>query len=608
MAVCAHAKVMGVKALVDKQEVTVGETFLLQIQLDGDDSPTEPDLSELKDFIVQKKGGGSNNRESITIINGKVNRVSERGYIFNYSLTPKSEGLLTIPPIEVVAAGKTILTQPIPIRVKKPEETSDFKLRISLSPAESFVGQPIILTVTWFVNRNVEEFQFNLPLLEDPRFEIADLPEDKNYKGQDAILIHLPGGKTVARKGHETLHGIIYTTVTLRKILIPKQEGEISFEKASVVSRVLTGYEKKRSRQPFDDFFSRKRGVYKQFVTLSNLLSSKVHPLPENDQPADFTGLVGQYSIATEADPTEVNVGDPITLSIMVTGPEYLNNVKLPDLHKQTGLINNFKVPEEISPGEVRDRVKIFIQTIRAGNTNVEQIPSIRLSYFNPVTKQYEFARSEPIQLQVKSTRVVTALDAEGITPGEGKVELTTLDKGIAHNYVGEEVLVNQHEEVTSWLSSPFGLALIFFPPTTYLLVLVPMFIRRKRMLNGEAQQAKKALHSFSRELDKLKKDIRQTGLQGTAGRLVELIRDYLGKRLQMTAGSLVFTDVEEHLKRQGVNEASLKKLQEILDWCEAYHYGGIDKDGRDQDNLEKMLDDALKLFKKIDLCFRRKQ
>ena len=183
---------------------------------------------------------------------------------------------------------------------------------------------------------------------------------------------------------------------------------------------------------------------------------------------------------------------------------------------------------------------------------------------------------------------------------------MTTLDKGIAHNYVGEDVLVDQHVEIASWLSSPIGLLLLLFPPIAYLFILVPVFLKRKGSLDGEALQAKKALHEFSGEMAKLQKDLQQNGLQGTAGGLVEAIRLYLGNRLQMPAGALAFTDVAENLKRQGIDGASLTELQEILDWCEAYHYGGIDTNGSGQASLGKMLDNTLILFKKIDLCFKK--
>ena len=236
--------------------MAVGESFLLQVKVDGDDSPGEPDLSGLQDFTVQSRGGGQNNRESITIINGKMNRVSEHGYVFRYALTPKRDGILTIPALAITAAGKTLFSQPITIKVSKPQLTDEFKLHQNLSETECYVGQPLVFSVVWYVNRDIEEFQFLLPVFEDKRFEIADFPEDRNYAGQDAIAINLHGSKVIARKGKVGQH----TTVTVRGILIPREPGVYALEPASVSSRVVTGYQQQRGGQPFNNRFFDDKG------------------------------------------------------------------------------------------------------------------------------------------------------------------------------------------------------------------------------------------------------------------------------------------------------------------------------------------------------------
>jgi len=603
------AEALSIMAQVDKQEVAVGESLLLQVKIDGDDSPAEPDLSGITDFTVQPMGGGQSNRESVTIINGKVNRIAEHGYVFRYALTPKKDGTLTIPALTVNAAGKTLMTQPLTIKVEKPQQTDEFKLVQKLSETDCYVGQPLVYTVVWFVDRNIDEFQFILPVLEDQRFEGVDFPEDRDYKGRDAIAINLQGKRVIARKGEVGQ----YTTVTLRRIFIPREPGTYSIKRASVSSRVVTGYRQQQGGQLgnpfndrlFDDFFGRRQPVYKQLLTTANSLDLKVKPLPEENRPQNFTGFVGEYSIAAEADPVEVNVGDPITLNIMVTGSEYMDNVVLPPLDEQPGM-DKFKVPEEMGQGEINDRVKTFTQTIRAQDPAVTEIPAISLPYFNPKTDRYETARSNAIPLQVHATRVITALDAEGKPSGARKNELTTQEKGISQNYVGEDVLVNQNFEIDTRLSSPKGLIFLFFPPAGYLLVLVPTFIRRRRQVGKEALQARKALHVFSRELADLEKNIGKNGLQVTVGGLVEAMRGYLGRRLQMPAGSIIFIDVSERLERLGVDRTLLAQMQEIVDWCEAYHYGGIDGNGSGQAGFRQMLHNTRILFEKIDRCFKK--
>ena len=81
----------------------------------------------------------------------------------------------------------------------------------------------------------------------------------------------------------------------------------------------------------------------RKLVVPSNELNLEVLPLPE-PRPPSFTGLVGAYSIETAAAPTEVNVGDPITLTIRIRGPEPLENIPAPALHTQQSLVEDFKV------------------------------------------------------------------------------------------------------------------------------------------------------------------------------------------------------------------------------------------------------------------------
>ena len=599
-------KPISIQAQVDKQEVTVGESFMLQIKIDGDDSPAEPDLSGLSDFTVIPKGGGQNNRESITIINGKMNRVSEHGYIFRYELTPKRDGILTVPPIGITAGGETLLTESIPIRVVKPVVSDEFKLLISLSETESYVGQPLVLIVKWFVNRNIAEFKFDLPFLEDQRFTFIDHPEDSNYQGQDAIALDLSGKRVISRQGQEGQH----TTVTLRKIVIPREPGEFTLGKGSVFSRIVTGYQQKRGTRPFNDlfdgFFGGRQAVYRQVVTESNILRANILPLPKENRPQDFTGLVGLYSLAAEANPTEVNVGDPITLTVMVTGAEYLENVQLPSLGNQPGIKDNFKVPEEMGQGEIEGRVKVFTQTIRAKNPAVKEIPAISLNYFNPKTKAYESAATKPIPLLVHAANIVTAKDAEGGSRGLVKNELTTLDKGIAYNYVGEDILENQDFEIVTWFRSQIGLAFVLFPPGAYLLVLIPLYMKRKRLQDVDRLQSQKALPEFSRELKRLEQDIDSRELQQTVRGLVEAMRTYLGKRFYIPPGGLVYKETAERLKQHGVTDGLLAELKNILDRCEAYHYGAIGGTESAGADIREMLHTALTVFEKIDQCLKK--
>ena len=116
----------------------------------------------------------------------------------------------------------------------------------------------------------------------------------------------------------------------------------------------------------------------RKLVVPSNELDLDVVPLPE-PRPPSFTGLVGAYSIETAAAPTAVNVGDPITLTIRIRGPEPLDTIPAPALQTQRSLIADFKVSDESAAPVVQDGSAVFTQTVRALNDQVTANPAARL-------------------------------------------------------------------------------------------------------------------------------------------------------------------------------------------------------------------------------------
>jgi hypothetical protein len=568
-----------VTAAVERNEVYVGAPFTLQIQVEGSDQVERPDLSSLAGFQVQEAGGGQNNSQSISIVNGKISRVVQRGFTFNYRLTAKSAGELTIPAISVTAEGQTRRTQPIRIRALPPAQSDDFKLRLDVSEQRCYVGQPVILTLTWYVGRNVEEFQFNVPILDDKRFEISAFNENIDPAQQDNY-VRIPLGADVAigRKGQATLDGREFLTVKFERVLIPKQPGTVNIPQATVSMRAVQGYQR-RGNRAFDDFFSDsffgRRAVYEDLVVPSNAPTLEVAELPEAGRPAGFSGLVGSFEVEAEATPTEISVGDPITLSVRLKGPRYLQNVTLPPLEKQPSLARDFRIPEERVTGVIRGNAKVFTQTLRATHSGVSEIPPIEIPYFDPKTGRYEIARSQPIALKVEGNRIITAQDAEGRDAvAVTQTELEAREEGIAYNYESADALLNQQGSLSSWLNSPLGLALLCAPPLGYGGLWAFILVARRRGADPTGRRARRAHRDFIRRLQ-----ILDAGPAGNTdalhSNLLDALRAYLGARLELPPGALTFADVAAALQQRGIAGETVEDLRRLFEQCEAGRYAG---------------------------------
>ena len=597
----AQQEPLRVHAAVGSQQVYVGQQFLLQIQVQGTDQPDPVDISPLeRDFIVSEAGGGASNSTSVSIVNGRMTRQVQRGYNLNYRLAARTPGGAEIPSLAISAAGRSTSTQPIPIRVLPPEENEDFKLRLSLSDSRAYIGQPVTLTAEWFIGREVQEFSFNMPLLDDRRFEVIDVASSRSASGQasnDLMEIALGDRRATARRGLGELGGRQYTVLRFKKTLVPRAAGRFALPAASVTF-VTPRPGQPRRRDMLDDFFG--GGLFSSVLggqlvveTLaipSNRPGLEVLDLPSAGRPDGFNGWIGEFQLRAEAEPTSVTVGEPITLSLSVRGTGMLANAPLPPLDVQPALVRDFNVPREIGAGESQGNEQSFTQTLRARHDRVTEIPAVELPYFDPKQGAYRIARSEPIPLEVEPSRIVTVDDAEGRgAPPPRQLEVESSEQGIAHNYVDASALEPMPGIWTFRLRplGPLALALVLLglPPLAYCGLLA---VRLKGHYSGALRwRARSPRGTWKKAVDAIDIDGEEGGKVAEA--VLAALREYLGMRLG-GAGSAVaawtFVDVETRLGAvpQGRNGETrmadrdlLVGLQSVFERCEAGSYAGVE-------------------------------
>lgn len=536
-------------AEIESQHALLGEPLSFRISVTGGDSPV-PDLTGVADFSVRDMGVSQSSRSSFTIVmNGRqIKKESGAEIVFSYELVPKKTGLLTVPSIAVVAQGTTVRTEPIQVKVDTPAETSDFKLRLSLSKTRCYAGEPVILRVVWYIGARVGNYQMSLPVLESDAFTFAD-PHDGQF-----TMVQITGGTLAAVQGRTELDGRQYDAVEFSKILIPKRAGTFEISPATIACAALTG-----------------RGTgYRKVVVPSGGASLEVLAVPLEGRPAGFAGHVGDYKISASATPVEVNVGDPITLTIVLSGPEYMENIELPSLGGQPALARDFKIPSEIAAGKTAGGAKVFTQSIRAQREDVQCIPPIELAYFDTKSGKYGVARSAVLPLKVKPTRVITPGMVEGGQVVVAGSALEAWGKGISHNYEGSQLLSDQRAGPAVWIKSPRWICALSLPPFTYFMVLAITAAIRRRNADPLTQKARKAFGRFDRACSTAGK------LQGRASPvLLEAMREYLGSKLRIPSAAMSFNDVQSLLAVRDVDQDIMTELRLFFEQCEADSYAG---------------------------------
>ncbi len=586
-----HAEDIRVVTNVESRDVYVGESFLMQVSVDGTDEAVLPDYSSLKGFTVEYVGGSNNSSQSISIINGKVQRTVKKGFVFTYRLTPKVAGRLVIPSLDVHVAGTVFKTNPVTISVKRPEESEDFKLHIKLSRDTCYTGEPVVLTVSWYLNRDVESFSFTAPVLENESFDF-ETPEVKIDPSKKYFRVPLGNGEVIAEKGRGTIDGAQYVTLTFNIALIPNQPGMFVIPEFIVACESGTGI---RSRRDFfDDFFSDSysgswRGSLKKYVVPSNTLSLDVKALPEEGRPEGFAGHVGEIKIEAIADPTEVNVGDPITLKIILQGPDYLGRLQLPSLSSQKGMSDDFKIPDERADGKIEGKKKIFTQTLRARYDNVTQIPPVRIAYFDTKKEKYLIAASDPIPLVVRETRVVTASDAEGIEAGVSGSPLEQWKEGIAYNYEGPDLILSEEAGIETVTGDARMITIILIPPVFFIAVWLTRSMLRRRASDPKGLKAKGALKMFNRSLSQIRRE-KELSVESFNARVMESYKAFLGDKLRISGAALTAGEVDRILGKRGIDPDIRRSVREAMEKCEHGAYGGGGSDAISGQELAGMV------------------
>ncbi|MBL9030891.1 MAG: BatD family protein [Phycisphaerae bacterium] len=572
-----RAQDMGATAQLSASRAYIGDAVTLQITVSGASEAAAPDLSGIEGVRAEYVGGQDTSSQSVTIVNGRRTERVSRSYIMQYRLTPTRAGRIEIPPIEVVVNGTAHRTNAVTLTALEPGESDDYALRAELDKPRAYVGEPIRLTLTWSLRKPARA-----PRLSGPdggnEYDIYEGPDPRPpgtaQDDQRFPVLEFLGGRAVARMGQGTLGGERVTTVTIERVIVPRRAGTLRIGPYSAAFDAVVGQRAPTFfDSPFDD-----RSITERTVIASKPVELDVREVPTEGQPENFDGLVGEFSLSASAGASEASVGDPIGLTVRITGPEPLDRVTPPDLAKQAGF-EDFKLsPEGWQAGKgERAGERVFTTTIRPRHGRVKEIPAIVMPYFDTRSGTYSGAASRAMPLVVRSAREVTSADAIGAAAAPvsaAQATITSLAPGVRANYEGADVLRDERTPLLGMVREPGWAALLVGPPLLF------GAIALARARGPETPERRRA-----RAMARARRSLRPGA---DAARIAGAIREYVGaasgirpeavtsedlRRLMARVGATADrgTGTRDHRKR----EDSAERVAAMLLACESAGFGG---------------------------------
>ncbi len=158
-----------------------------------------------------------------------------------------------------------------------------------------------------------------------------------------------------------------------------------------------------------DSFFGRLYGVETQSQTIRMTpVDFKIKPLPKVKENTTFSGAVGEFEVKTIVPRGDIIVNEEASVYVVVKGNGILGSDILPEYKEAFGKGNKLKSFSESNDmyfdrGRIMSELELECEFVPTDINDCE-IGVIRFGYFNPRTRRYEVAESEPIRIDVKSS------------------------------------------------------------------------------------------------------------------------------------------------------------------------------------------------------------
>ena len=541
-----------VRADISPQQAELGESLTLVIEIQGAQDVEPPALSGLDAFDASYGGPST----QMSIMNNRYSASVQH----RYTLRARKEGRFTLGPFRVEHQGREYQTGTVEVEIRagrpaSPDRTArarpgqtgkDVWLEITTPDHEVFLHQRVPLEVSLYVG-GVRVADARYPLLPGDGVALEAFEEPVRQR------------RTVGDRAFRVLR--------FRTTLVPLRSGTIELGPASLQLNVIRRTPS-ASLNLFDRFFSDSLfGTERRPRTLiSEPLSLRVRPLPEAGRPATFSGAVGQFELDVTAEPTQLRVGDPLTLRMLLSGAGRVTDAQPPSLVNTEGLRTYHPQMDQPDPDTT-----VFEQVLIPQDETLDAIPAVHFSYFDPEAAQYRTLSSQPIRLLLRPAPDEPAGTQVGGLPAQPE----QLGQDIV--YIKDEP-GRFHSPGRVWYRSPVFWLWHVVP--LGLLGAAVWYDRRRRRLSGDARYARftRAGKQARHGLRAAEQALAESDSAALYALLSRTLQDYLAAKLDLPPGRIEPGTVAA----RGVSADCVGRVAEVLSVCEQVRFapGTAEGDG----------------------------
>lgn len=391
---------ISLEASLSQLSFPIDQGAMLTITVNGASRISNIELPEVAGINFQNRGQSSR----INIINGSMTSSLSNSYL----IQAQKPGTYTIPPIKINAGGETATTKPLSFEVtaastnntaggteRSPEEVAFIRIP---EIGEHYPGEIVPIKIKAYFNQKYRSDINSLPTLHGDGVVMPQLREKPTQTQEkiNGIPYHVLSWDTTLtgiKAGHHPL-----TFSMEASLVVPQKRRPLSPFGGSL-------FDDSAFNDPFlDSFFG---GAQRKPIEVTSPEAVfKVIPLPVANQPKDFSGAIGDFTLRVVANRQDLEVGEPLKLNIEISGTGNFDRVEAPAFPESPDWKTYTPTATFTSHGNSYSGVKVFDQAVVAKNDAAKEIPPLSFSYFNPLKKDYITVSSAPIGIKLAKSVV----------------------------------------------------------------------------------------------------------------------------------------------------------------------------------------------------------
>jgi len=558
--------------------------------------------------LVELFGPSQSRSSSFSMVNGKT--TSSSTITFTYTVTTEKAGTFHVPAATVVSDGKTYKSDSPTINVLpggsgrssgnsqngqgggQPHQSQADRMRtqevgdrignkdlfiaVTASKKRVYEQEAILLTYKLYTLVNVSSLEGKMPELDG--FHVQEI----NRQRQPELKMEHYNGKNYG------------TVVWSQYVVFPQQTGTLTIPAIKYEATVM---QQNRSIDPFEAFFgggSMMQEVRK--VVMAPAVTLQVDALP-TPKPANFSGAVGKFDIASTLTPQELKANDATTLRLTITGTGNMKLMKAPVVPWPKDFESyDPKTENKTSIGANGSSGSVLYDFIAVPRHQGKfELPPVEFCYFDPDARAYKTVSTSAYTIDV-------AKGKGGSTSSSSisKEEVELLNSDIRYIKTGEPTYLTADSALFGsrryWLT--YAGALVLFALMIYV-------FRRRAVANADlvGRRGRGANKVATKRLKVARKLMGENNATAFYEETMKALWGYVGDKLNIPVSELSKDNVREKLTARQLSDTLIDQFLHALDDCEFARFAP----GDPADTMDKIYVSAEDVINKMDSELKRK-